>query len=295
MPYQTLLRTLVAALTLTAATAARGQEDRAADREAIRAAAQRYVQAVQSGDTATVAKMWTTDGDYVDTSGQRLRVRQLLEALGQTESEPAQSQPVELSESDIRFLGDDVAIEDGAFTSEAGSGGSFTAVWVRQQGRWLLDALRETATADASTTDHLSQLDWLLGEWVAEVGDTEMFISSSRVDNGHFILREFMVLNPNQLPFKGTQRIGYDAASGQFRCWQFDSNGGFGQGIWRQAGDRWIVELQESLPTGHQLMIRSVHVPGEDKIVWETEGLSVENQEIAGQRVEFQRAPADQQ
>ena len=42
---------------------------------------------------------------------------------------------------------------------------------------------------------------------------------------------------------RGTQRIGWDPVAGQFRSWDFDSQGGYSEGLWSRDGDRWIIKM----------------------------------------------------
>lgn len=41
----------------------------------------------------------------------------------------------------------------------------------------------------------------------------------------------------------GSQRIGWDPLAKQIRSWVFDSQGGFGDGLWTRDGDQWTVKL----------------------------------------------------
>jgi hypothetical protein len=40
----------------------------------------------------------------------------------------------------------------------------------------------------------------------------------------------------------GTQRIGWDPLAKKIRSWVFDSEGGFGEGVWTRDGKQWIVK-----------------------------------------------------
>ena len=47
-----------------------------------------------------------------------------------------------------------------------------------------------------------------------------------------------------------TQRIGWDPLARQFRSWEFDSEGGFGEGRWSRDGERWVVKHTGVRPEG---------------------------------------------
>jgi hypothetical protein len=48
----------------------------------------------------------------------------------------------------------------------------------------------------------------------------------------------------------GTQRIGWDAAARTIRSWNFESDGGFGQGAWSKDADNWTIKMSSILNSG---------------------------------------------
>jgi hypothetical protein len=66
------------------------------------------------------------------------------------------------------------------------------------------------------------------------------------------------------------QFVGWDPALKQIRSWVFDSDGGFGEGIWEKRGDRWIVKSKATLPDGRQGSFTSVLRPlDENSFAWQ--------------------------
>ena len=57
-----------------------------------------------------------------------------------------------------------------------------------------------------------------------------------------------------------TQRIGWDPAAGQIRSWEFDSEGGFGEGRWGGDGDRWVVKHTATRPDGATVTATNIMV-----------------------------------
>src|SRR5262249_8034540 len=144
-------------------------------------------------------------------------------------------------ESTIRFIGPGVAIEDGATGKEVTDDGAlvtgrFTAVWVKRNGRWRLDSLRDACGAPAATSDRLHAFDWLIGEWAGKTDSSTILVSSRWSDDRHFIIRDFVERAGDGEAVSATQRIGWDATTGTIKCWTFDSQGGSGEGSWRQDG-----------------------------------------------------------
>src|SRR5262249_31236858 len=47
-----------------------------------------------------------------------------------------------------------------------------------------------------------------------------------------------------------SQRIGWDPLARRIRSWEFDSEGGFGEGTWSRDGDRWVIKHSGVRPEG---------------------------------------------
>src|SRR6188474_1181578 len=133
---------------------------------AIRQASEQYVAAVNRSDASSVAAFWTPQGDLVDSNGRSMKGRDLARSI-----QPAQTPStggMRLTIDSVRLINPDVAIEDGRTQWPAASAGDralvrYTAVWVRQNGKWLLDSVRECAADPSSHEARLQELGWLLG------------------------------------------------------------------------------------------------------------------------------------
>jgi uncharacterized protein (TIGR02246 family) len=273
---------------------------------AIRASSREYVAANRRGDLETLRKMLTSDGDYVDASGRAFKIRDM------TQKPSAGSTPDTLFEelpsrgSMLRFITPDVAIEDGATDfGTTGDGndvrGRFTAIWVKRDGRWLLDSLRESTSTLPQFNEKLKPLAWLLGEWVGTTDEAAILVSSHWSNDGNYIIREFLVRRDGRDDISATQRIGWDSSAGKIRCWTFDSQGGTSQGIWKRDGLRWLVDSSEVLADGKKSKSAVILTPGDDgtfvsevKSDWDTAGAMAAGAKLATLRVEFTRAPEEE-
>src|SRR4051812_29992062 len=71
------------------------------------------------------------------------------------------------------------------------------------------------------------------------------------MDRGrNFLIRSFTVKRLGKPVMTVTQRIGWDPLARRFRSWEFDSEGGFGEGTWSRDGDRWVVKHTGVRPEG---------------------------------------------
>jgi uncharacterized protein (TIGR02246 family) len=289
----------LAALATTTPAYGQAATDSRDETNAVRAAAKAYVEAVRRGDVEAIRRMWTPDGDYVDASGRATKAQDLLRDL--QGAPPSSAKPIDAptSTSSLRFITPDVAIEDGiSNVGEPGSGSDaasrFSAVWVKRDRRWLLDSVREAVATSPASSDHLHPLQWLLGEWVGQSGDSVVLVSSHWSEGGNYIVRDFVFLSEGDDALTGTQRIGWDPSVGKIKSWMFDSNGGSGEGYWRRDGQRWIVDSEEVMPDGKRASASTIFTPGDaNHFVWEVQSAKVGDMDLPPRRVEFKRAAED--
>lgn len=240
-----------------------------AESAAIRLASQQYVAALNRGDAEAAAALWTAGGDLIDAQGRTTKGRDLARSL-----QPGQAPPgLTLTIDALRMVTPEVAIEDGRTLWPAAGGEAalvrYTAVWVRQNGKWLLDSVREIPADPNSHEAKLHALRWLVGDWVSEGDGPAIEMSCQWSLDRHFLLREIKAQSPAG-PLTISQRIGWDPASRQLKSWTFDSHGGHGTGDWSRAGEQWIVTAAGVLPDGRSAASRNTYaLDAEGGLRWE--------------------------
>ena len=235
----------------------------------IRAMLDGYLRDFNRHDAAAVAAHWSDGGESVDlASGEvtagRTAVRDVFTALFATDADAT----IDIDVAGVRPVRHDVAVVDGqtrlGFTDGGSAASRFSAVVVKQNGRWLVESLRESplpaAEAAGSVARPLDELAWLLGAW-EDVGEgvtasTQCFWSAGRA----FIVRSHAVRPdqaPESLPAAGdtripgllpaaavgprelTEIIGWDPERRAIRSWIFTSTGRFAEATWTRSGDAW--------------------------------------------------------
>ena len=273
-----------------------GQETdgRARDEAALRQTSKEFLAAVQRNDRKALAEFWTPAGIYVDDSGQSFKARDLLEH--KAGSKDAVRPPTKLTATTLRFLTPDSAIEDGASemtTSEKASPtkGRFSAVWVRQNGKWKLDSLREFRIVTESTPEErLSELEPLLGEWSGEKANVTMHVTASWNPTKTFLRREMSMVSSGKVVFTALQQIGWDPIRQQIRSWVFDGAGGYGEGLWSLEGNMWMVLTQGVHPDGKTS--QATHIfkfIDRNTLVWKSLDASIDGQAKPNLVVTFAR------
>ncbi len=280
-----LCRVVAATAILTAVAGAAEPADRGRDLEAIRAAARAYQDALGRGDAQAMAALWTPDGDIIDDGGRVLAGRTTV-SLAPPSAQPAAAvrPDVTVRETSIRFLTDDVAIEDGTVEVRLAGGapleGRFSATWVRHEGGWKLAAVRESRGEEPLGAERLADLDWMVGDWtVVDEGETAGDDAAKptvnltvRWNTGRtFLLRDLKIIAPGakEPAVHITQRIGWDPLSRSLRSWGFSSDGGHGEATWIRDGGSWVARTAFVQPDGSQTSTLNIYTyDGKDRCTW---------------------------
>jgi hypothetical protein len=147
-----------------------------------------------------------------------------------------------------------------------------------------------TTTESEEVANPLSQLDWLVGDWVSGGEGYKARNSARWSENRKFIVSQFNVERPGGKPLCGTQRIGWDPAAERIRSWVFDSDGGISEGIWQQEGDAWVVKNTGVLPDGRRSSAANFWVrSNNDNYAIKSSHVKVDDEAVADFEVEFRR------
>src|SRR5437764_1226671 len=106
-----------------------------------------------------------------------------------------------------------------------------------------------------------------IAERFAEDGRTSCRWEASKA----FLIRDFELKGGDRGALSGTQRIGWDPTTDQFRSWVFDSEGGFSEGRWTRDGDRWVIKNEGFVPDGRVVTATNIiSREGKDRVRWST-------------------------
>ncbi len=217
--------------------------------EALKKRAEAFAASFEKGDAKALAGFWTADGDYIDQAGHKLKGREAIEKAFEKQFAVAKGAKVIIRTESLRFVKDDLAIEDG--TTELVYAGDappttarYTAIHVKQDGEWYLASVRDAIYVPPSNHDNLRELAWLEGDWVDEAEKGELTKASySWAENDNFLVSSFATTLKDVPVGGGTQWIGWDGAAKHIRSWSFNSNGGFAEGAWSRDGDKWTIKV----------------------------------------------------
>jgi uncharacterized protein (TIGR02246 family) len=241
------------------AAAADTQTDRqAADEAAIRKAVEEYVAAYNRGDAKALAAMWSPDAVYTNpVTGAQAVGREAIEKQFAGVFAESKSTKLEASTTAIQFISPNVAAEQGVAKvsrpDQSPEESDYTAVYVKRDGKWLLDRVTEEEVPVVSSHyEQLKELEWMIGSWVDEDDQNRIETTCQWTKNQNFITRSFTLTVRDRIDVAGMQIVGWDPATKQIRSWVFDSDGGFGEGKWTKKGNAWYIQTTGTLPNGEQ-------------------------------------------
>jgi hypothetical protein len=81
---------------------------------------------------------------------------------------------------------------------------------------------------------------------------------------------------------EGYQIIGWDPLEKKFRSWVYDSDGGFGTGLWSKKGDGWQVAMNYVLSDGSKATAVNIY----DKISSDSYNFSSIDRQLDGKKIE---------
>ncbi|MGA2255775.1 MAG: SgcJ/EcaC family oxidoreductase [Thermoguttaceae bacterium] len=218
------------------------------DEKAIRLAVEAFAKAYNAGDAKAIARRFVADGEVVSEEGQSTQGREGIEQVFAGIFKEHPKTHMDLAIESIRFVGPDMAVEDGMTTvthgpDEPAQHSPYSVVHARHDGKWLMASSRDLPDDTLAPEEQLKQLQWMVGEWIDESPEAVVMTSYRWTDNQCYILSEFKVQVGGRPVMTGTQRIGWDPLAKKIRSWVFDSEGGFGEGIWTREGKQWIVKM----------------------------------------------------
>ena len=251
--------------------------DQAADQAAIEKAVASYVAAFNAGDAKALAALWSPEGVYTSRlSGDQVVGREALEKDFAALFVEVKGAKLKVATESIEFVSPNVALEQGRATvlrpKDAPLESSYRVVYVKRDGKWLIDRISEDEEVPArpSHHEHLKDLEWLVGTWIDQDGGEAIKTECQWTRNKNFLTRSFTVSIEDRIDVAGMQVIGWDAARKQIRSWVFDSEGGFVEGVWKKSGDRWTVTSIATLADGKTGSFTSISRPlDENSFGWQ--------------------------
>jgi uncharacterized protein (TIGR02246 family) len=231
--------------------------DQAADESAIRKAVNSYVAAFNRGDAKALASLWSPEAVYTNpVTEEQVAGREAIEKQFAAIFAEAKGK-LEATTVSVQFVSPNVAVEYGTAKvirpDQPPDESDYTAVYIKHDGQWLLDRVtEEDVPVVRSNYEQLKELEWMIGTWVDQDEQNRIETTCQWTKNQNFMTRSFALSVRDRIDMAGMQIIGWDPASKKIRSWVFDSDGGFGEGVWSKKDKSWYIQSIGTLPDGRK-------------------------------------------
>jgi len=253
------------------AAAQKADEDRPADRDAVRKALDEFCTAFQKGDGKAVAALWTAEGEYVGDDGTAIRGRAALEKDYAKFFAKNPDNRLEVEVETLRFPSRDTAVVEGHFKLRQGKAKELVVsrcsfLYAREDGKWLVAIAREWPGDGMEIRD----LEWLIGTWEAKREGTTVTTTYEWTTNKTFIRCQLSITQDGKT-VTGMQMIGKMPSTGGLHIWTFEDEGGIGDADITRDGKRWLFAARGSTADGRVITATNIMTPVDaDSFLWQT-------------------------
>jgi uncharacterized protein (TIGR02246 family) len=273
-PQKKVLTVLVLTFLFGSSAAVRGDQPK--DEAAIRKSVESYAAAYNTQDAKLLAAHWLPDAVYIDPdTGAEVVGSAAIEKHFATLFAKAKNVKLVVNVESIRFVSPHVAVEQGTASvlgpDKNPEKTSYKAIHVLRDGKWLLDRVSEQdEPVVLSNYEKLKELEWLVGNWVDDDDEANVETTCKWSKNQNFLIRTYSISVGDRIKDSGLQIIGWDPTTKRIRSWIFDSDGGFGEGVWSKKGKRWYVQANETLANGKKASSTDIiTVINKDSFTWQ--------------------------
>lgn len=254
---------IAAAALLVPCVRAFGQEKNPLEEKALHKRAEAFVATFNKGDAKALAAFFTADGDIVDPEGQHIKGRKAIEDVYRKYFGEVKGARLSIHITSVRLVRPDLAFEDGVTEvlrpDGPPSAARYTAIYVKNDGEWYLESVREAIAVPPTNAKHLQDLAFLIGDWTEDVDKGGSAKASySWAAQGNFLVNSFDLTMEDVSIAGGVQWIGWDAAAKKTRSWSFLFNGGFVESVWARDGDQWKIALNATTRDGAKITATNV-------------------------------------
>lgn len=215
-----------------------------------------YQAAWEKRDATALGALFAEDADYTTDTGDSVTGREAIVARSKDFLAANPDAKLSLAVDSAKFLTPAVLVEKGYATLTVGDAKEttrYSATHVKSGDQWLIAEVHESALPAADPgSEALANLDWIIGKWKVTKGASEAETEATWTLDGRFITRTTRIPEEGGEPFVSVEVIGFDSTRGQIRSWIFDNEGGFGEGYWSQDGNKWLIGIRATDPTGSQ-------------------------------------------
>lgn len=234
---------------------------------------QALTQAINQGDANTLASFWTDEADVTrplvgETIEGKAEIVKFLQQRAQELKERKlqfsfKPEKIDVPEADKAVVEGvtEISNQQGIFVRNARR-----IELIRENGQWLIDGVTDIEVPPAPPVyQKLKEIEWLVGNWKDQDEDVTITFANRWDKFNNFIVSRFTMAVYGLEAMEGIQLIGWDPVQQKIQSWVFDSDGGFGNGIWTKKGDNtWEVAMNYTLSDGQKATGTNVYKKVDD-------------------------------
>lgn len=224
-----------------------------------------YAEAYNRHDAKAVANHWAENAEYINPeTGYRIQGRAAIQQEFEKLFKNPEDSKLELIISSIEFEGNNRAIEKGiakiVHPGKPATSSEYIAIHTKIGKNWFIESVSESDVNESTiSSEQLRELGWLIGKWIDKDEAIDIETECKWELNHHFIHCHFKVSSEKKERFSGEQLIGWDPEKKRIRSWIFDSDGGYGEGIWSREDHKWVAQISSILPDGRRASAINVY------------------------------------
>jgi uncharacterized protein (TIGR02246 family) len=241
------------------------KDERAADKAAIDKLLKDNVQAFNNRDAAAIGASYTAEGEYIRNDGDPIRGRAEIQKGYAEFFKTLKGKPkLEAQVDGLRFTSENSAVLEVTLRLKNEAGEDIASSWrntllVREGGQWKV-AITQEWDRDDGLDVSLTELSWLIGTWQVTEKDRSVTTTYEWDENKVFIRGKYTVKEKDKVVESGMQLIAKDNSAGAIHSWVFQSDGGFGDGLWTRDGKKWTVDVSGVTPDGRELSATAIYI-----------------------------------
>ncbi len=264
--YPSILALLTIALVVGCSQSKQNDDDEKAIRNIVRS----YQEAYNAQDPSKLASYWDSDGTFINpVTGETATGKEAIEKLFSEKFSQNKKRHLEVTVKQITFPDKDEAIENGLMqikiddqpTQEV----AYEAEYSKKNDKWLIKAIHEIELQEPSSNfTQLKSLQWMIGKWEDADENIEIAFDNSWDKYKNFITQYFKMTIFGQESIEGKQIIGWDEEKKTVRSWVFDSDGEFGEGMWKKVDKSWYASMRYTLSDGRVATSKNIYTQVDD-------------------------------
>jgi len=240
------------------------ENPKSSEEQLLQKRAEAFAATFNKGDAKGLAAFFTANADLVDPEGRHTTGRDAIEKTYTKYFAENKGAKLTIHIKSVRVPRHDLALEDGLTeVNQQGSPPSaarYSVVYVKQDGEWYLESVREAIAVPPTNADRLEDLAFLVGDWAEDTDKAGGSKASySWANQGNFLVNNFDVTLQDVPVAGGIQWIGWDEGQKKARAWSFMSNGGFAEGVWNKDGDgKYKIAVHATMRDGRKASATNV-------------------------------------